>query len=124
MECAYNPTCQKRNGVAFDGKRLLGMNKDLKTMTNELQRLSQESGYSVDELLERVPNGFAVRTKKSRAEVDYIIKHDYTLHFFRMRDFMECEDVSKQFNIVFVEGDGDLVLADVVYANIMIKGKW
>lgn len=32
MECVYNPTCQKRNGFAFDGKRLLGMNKDLKTI--------------------------------------------------------------------------------------------
>lgn len=93
-------------------------------MTNELQRLSQESGYSLAELLERVPNGFAVRTKKSRAEVDYIIKHDYTLHFFHMHKFMECEDVSKQFNIAFFEGDGDLVLADVVYAHLLIKGKW
>lgn len=93
-------------------------------MTNTLQNLANASGYTMDELLERVPNNFCVRTKKSFAEVEYLMKHDYTLHFFNIRKFVKCENIDNQFNIVFIDGDNDLLLADVVYANIMIKGKW
>ena len=93
-------------------------------MTNTLQNLANASGYTMDELLEHVPNGFCVRTKKSRVEVEYLMKHDCTLKCFTIRKFTECENVDSQFNIVFIDGDGDLLLADVVYANIAIKGKW
>lgn len=92
-------------------------------MTNNLQTLSNASGFTTSELLESVPNGFIVRTKKSLDEVRYVMEHDHTLHFFRIKKFMECEDIEKQFNIVFIESD-DLLLADVVWANICIKGRW
>lgn len=93
-------------------------------MTNTLENLSNASGYTKDELLERIPNNFCVRTKKSRDEVEYLMKHDCTLRFFKIRKFTECEDIDNQFNVVFIEGDDDLFLADVVYANIAIKGRW